>query len=174
MSRVDELSQLILRLQRQDESALEPFIQRTQDRAWRLAYSLLQDRYQCEDVLQDVYLTVYRSIGSLREPAAFHSWFFRIVTNKCKRVLRAQRPTSLDEVEERPAPPVLEEVPAQLEVRAALRSLSETDREVLALREAWSLSYDEIADFLRVPLTTVKSRLFKARQRLLEILGGQR
>lgn len=171
---MSELEDLILRLQRQDESALEPFIARTQDRAWRLAYSLLQDRHQCEDVLQDVYLTVYRSIGSLREPAAFHSWFFRIVTNRCKRVLRARQPASLDEVEETPAPSALEDVPEQLEVRAALRRLPDADREVLALREAWSLSYDEIADFLRVPLSTVKSRLCKARRRLLEILGGQR
>lgn len=165
---------LVARLQNRDESALDPFILHTRPLAYRVAHSLLDDPHRCEDVLQDVYLTVYQKIGQLREPAAFRSWFCRIVINRCRRLLREKVPDSLDELVEGGGGPysceMAERVQDRLQVQEALGSLNDQDRLVLTLREVFEMSYQEIADSLEIPLGTVRSRLAKARLRLLTAL----
>lgn len=171
------LEGLVLRLQKGDSAALEELIRATQKLGYRLAYSLLQDRQLAEDALQDVYLTTYRSISQLREPKAFKGWFCRILSNHCHKI-RKKKPTDfLEDVTVRHQPQQeshAQEVDTRLEVRQAFSQLSETDREVLAMREVLDLSYDEIAETLKVPLSTIKTRLFKARQRLLNFFQGGR
>lgn len=170
------LGELVLRLQDGDDSALEPLIQQTEDMAFRLAFSLTQDRHAAEDILQDVYWTVYKDIKSLRAVAAFRTWFVRIVTNRCKRVLRRQRPDSLQQLAEQgidPAVPGHEtKLAAHMQVHEALDEMSQLDRSVLVLREVLQFSYQEIADSLNVPLGTVKSRISEARRRLLQRWKG--
>ena len=164
------LEGLVIRLQKGDSAALEELIRATQKLGYRLAYGLLQDRQLAEDALQDVYLTIYRSISQLREPKAFKGWFCRILSNQCHKI-RKKKPTDfLEDMTVRQQPQQeshSQEVETRLEVRQAFSQLSESDREVLAMREVLDLSYDEIAETLKVPLSTIKTRLFKARQRLL-------
>lgn len=168
------LAGLVRRLQDGDESALEPFIARTHKAAWRLAVSMLRDPHLAEDCLQDAYLAVCRGVHGLRDPEAAHTWLLRIVTNRCRRLLRQRRPSSLDELAETGLEPAAPDPTARtdtrLGVRSALTRLGHQDREVLALREVMQLTYDEIAATLKVPLGTVRSRLSKARARLAALL----
>lgn len=178
MSRMASLADLVARLQQGDGAALEDLIRATEGLAFQLAWSLLGDRHQCEDVLQDVYLAVHRNIAQLREPAVFKTWFCRIVVNRCRRVLRERRPESLDRLLEVGWTPstgeMAERVQDRLAVGEALAALPEGDREILNLREVLELSYQEIADTLEIPLGTVRSRLSAARLRLMAALrGGQ-
>ena len=86
------LETLVLRLQKGDTAALEELIRQTQKLGYKLAFSLLQDRQLAEDALQDVYLSVYQSLGQLRDTKAFKGWFCRILTNHCHKI-RRKRPT---------------------------------------------------------------------------------
>ena len=171
------LETLVLRLQKGDTAALEELIRQTQKLGYKLAFSLLQDRQLAEDALQDVYLSVYQSLGQLRDAKAFKGWFCRILTNHCHKI-RRKRPTDyLEDLAPAQQPQMgshSENVETRLEVRQAFGKLSDGDREVLAMREVLDLSYDEIASTLKVPLSTIKTRLFKARQRLLDFLTGGR
>jgi len=168
------LPELVERLRLGDGSALEDLIRATEGLAFQLAWSLLGDRHRCEDVLQDVYLSVHSNIAQLREPALFKTWFCRIVVNRCRRVLRERRPESLDVLLEGGWMPstseMAERVQDRLAVGEALATLSEGDREVLNLREVLELSYQEIAETLEIPVGTVRSRLSNARLRLMAAL----
>lgn len=162
---------LVERLQKKDESALDPFITHTRPLAYRVAHSMLGDPHRCEDVLQDVYLTVYQKIGQLREAQAFRGWFCSIVINRCRKVLRERPAASLDELLEAGGGPataeMAERVQDRLQVQDAMARLNDQDRVILTLREVFDMAYQEIADSLEIPLGTVRSRLAKARLRLL-------
>lgn len=163
--------QLLARLRGGDADALEAVIEQTRPKAYRLAYSIVQDHDRCEDVLQDTYCIVLEKHHQLREPAAFGGWFTRILINRARAELR-QRWDFLDdlpEVQTLACPRAgLED---QLALHEALRSLGAADRAILTLREVWELPYQEIAEALSIPLGTVASRIFKARQRLLAHLS---
>lgn len=163
------LQDLVERLRKGDSTALEPLIEATRGMASRLAYSIVHDHYRSEDVLQDVYVTVYQKIGQLREPAAFNAWFTRIIVNRCRSELKRSQDL-LSEDEEETADPRSDSMHTRLEVRDALQELVRADRVVLVLREMLELSYEEIAETLGVPVGTVRSRIFNARQRLLKLI----
>lgn len=154
------LHSLIQRLQERDSGALEPLIEATRGMASRLAYSITQDPYRSEDVLQDVYSTVYQKVGQLGEVSAFKGWFSRIIVNRC----RAELKRSADWLEEP------EEDPPLPEAGDALQELSRPDRVVLVLREVMDLAYEEIAQTLNIPPNTVRSRIFQARRRLEQVM----
>ncbi len=165
------LYSLVARLQKKDESALDPFITHTRPLAFRVAHSMLGDSHRCEDVLQDVYLAVYQKIGQLRDPEAFRGWFCSIVINRCRRLLRERPQDSLEELlETSPGPTtagMAERVSDRLQVQDAMARLNDQDRVILTLREVFDMAYQEIADSLEIPVGTVRSRLAKARLRLL-------
>jgi RNA polymerase sigma-70 factor (ECF subfamily) len=170
------LAGLILRLQQGDQTALEPFIEATQDTAFRIARSVLRDPHLCEDVVQDAYLTVYREIRSLRDVKAFRGWFGRIVANRCRRVGRQLRrdmapPLQADEPQ---AEDVALGVSRRLDLKQALSGMGDADRSVLMLRALLQYSYEEIAHTLQVPMGTVKSRLANARRRLVAVWNRER
>lgn len=167
------LPALAVRLQQNDHSALEPFIHLTRPMAFRLACHMLNDYHAAQDVLQDAYLTVLREVGTLRNPNGVKTWFLRIVSTRCLVALRKRRPASLSDVQ----PAALQDDP-QLELatgrrialRHALQLLSESDRTVILMRDLLDMPYEEIAETLRIPLGTAKSRLFEARRRLIKRL----
>ena len=153
---------LLERLRSGDSAALQTFIENTQPQAYRLAFSLLQNRDQCQDVLQDSYLTVFEKIHQLRDASALKSWFSQIVVNRCRQQMRLR---TWEEIPDAPEPPNC--LAEKLDVQAALAELTTIERTVLTLREVMDLSYQEIAQVLSIPLGTVRSRLANARARLL-------
>lgn len=165
----DPLCEWVRRLQAGDSEALAPLIQHTQSFGWRVAYAILQDRQEVEDALQDAYLAVFQSIGQLQQEKAFYSWFKRILVHRC---LRLKKRTITEELQHEPTAPNTEVEP-RLDVADAFKKLSPGDRTVLGLREILDYSYDEIASSLEVPLSTVKNRIFNARQRLFRFLTGK-
>jgi RNA polymerase sigma-70 factor (ECF subfamily) len=167
----ERLPSLVERLQAGEESALEEVIRETQGACARLAYSILRDSDLSRDALQEAYILVYQRIGQLREPAAFKGWLYRIVTHCCHDLLRRrQRDAAL------PMPgqerDVADAVGQRQDLRSAFAGLSDLDRTAIALREVCSLSYDEMARVLGIPLGTVRSRLAKARKKFIELYRG--
>jgi RNA polymerase sigma-70 factor (ECF subfamily) len=155
-------------------------VEATQQRGLNIAYGILNNSPDAEEVLQEAYLQVYRNINQLKSPLAFHSWFGKIVTHLAFRKLREQgkfKAVPLDEVDyiasDDPDPEVM--ALAKLEQRdlqELLRKLPDEYRAAIVLREWEGYSYQEISEILEIPLGTVKSRIFSARRILLAKLKG--
>jgi RNA polymerase sigma-70 factor (ECF subfamily) len=156
-----------------DEEAFRGLLRRYRGRALFLAAQILRDRTEAEDVVQEAFLRVFRSIGKFRGDASFYSWLYRIVVNLCldrSRRAPARSTVLLDEEQDvsDAASPVEQDersaVETRLQVHALLAQLGDDLRVTLLLREVVGLSYVEIAGQLEVPIGTVRSRLSAARE----------
>lgn len=124
-------------------------------------------RADAEDVLQETYLAAYRQFASLKSPDAFRPWLLAIARNKCRDYFREQ-----GRALELPLDEIAEFVPAQsrfgiveqLAVRDVLQKLDDPEKQILYLYYFRGLPQSEIAQKLGVPLGTVKSRLFRAKE----------
>jgi RNA polymerase sigma factor (sigma-70 family) len=157
--------------------AFGEIVQRFQDLAFGCAYAVLGDFHLAEDAAQEAFVTAWRNLEQLRKPEAFPGWFKRIVLTQCNRLTRGKKldTISLDAIVDVPAPALatdphlaFEQLEQQECVAQAIQGLPEHERMVTALFYISDYSQNEIAAFLEVPVTTVKKRLFNARQRLRE------
>jgi len=170
---VDDLTTLVHRTLRGDALAYGDLVRRFQDMAVGYAYTLLGDFHLAEDAAQEAFVRAYLDLGRLKEPAAFPGWFRRIVFKYCDRIIRRKQGdwVGLDGVEERVMyrddPAVFyEQKEMEDRVAFAIQSLPEHQRLVVNLFYMSAFSHREIADFLQVPVQTVKNRLYASRKRL--------
>lgn len=168
---MNEVEAAVRRLQAGDRLALTPLYHLYAQSAIRTAFLITGHRALAEDAVQESFVQVIRSISSLRDPAAFRPWFYRIVINAAKRLSRRRwlTPTPLAQMGTATAPSpeddlvVAEEVEA---VRLAIADLGDAHREILILRYYADLTEAEIAAALGVAGGTVKSRLHRAKEAL--------
>jgi RNA polymerase sigma factor (sigma-70 family) len=141
---------------------------RYQDAAFAYAYALLQNRSAAEDATQAAFLTAWLHLSALRDRAAFGAWLRTIVRTECTRSVRATRLAVIPLDANTPEPAVDDANARELRLALveAIATLSERDRIAVSLRYVSGLSYEEMADFLAVPVSTVKKRLHDARKRL--------
>lgn len=169
---IDEL-QWVHRCRRGDEAALGLLIGRHRNRLIRTATNLLRDRHEAEDVAQESFLKAFREIARLRDDRAFSGYLYRICVRLCMDRLRLKRaePAECDSVQEHEGGHVENKVV----IEKCLDQLPTELRTTLVLREIEQLSYDEVAEAMRVPIGTVRSRLHTAREKFrklwLEALG---
>ncbi len=165
-------------------AAFGQLVESFRDMACGYAYALLGDFHLAEDAAQEAFVTAYRSLGQLRDPAAFPGWFRRIVWSACGRIRPDERATvaSLDAVgagvlaAADSLPTAAGDEPAQAAeanelrdaVLHAVAQLPPPQREVTTLFYINGYSQKDIAQFLEVPVGTVKNRLHASRGRLKE------
>ncbi len=177
---------LIRSIQAGDHQAFESLVQRYQRQVANLIYLTMGNRDDVDDIAQEVFIRVYRSLPKFKFDASFFSWLYRITMNLCideirKRKIR--RVLSLDYLTEdtleksrkskdhtMASDSVLTEEKRQV-IQSALQRLTPEHREVLVLREYQDLSYNEIAETLGLRLEAVKSRIFRARMELKNFLS---
>lgn len=165
----EELTKQIRRAQSGDHLALDSIVRRFQDRAAAYAYSLLRDRHAAEDAAQDALLQAYRDLPSLSDPAAFPSWLRAIVFKHAHRVMRRRKlPTVALERAPETASPTNGGDDMERMLRQAIGTLTPGERSVVVLHYLGGHSQLEVADFLGVPVTTVRKRMERARTRLKE------
>ncbi len=155
-----------------NDASFAELVQRFQDMAVGYAFSILKDRDLAEDVAQEAFLESYIQLKQLREPAAFPGWFRRIVFKHCDRYLRKQTLVTIPIENEIEDSTIASEdsLETKEQVWAAINSLAEHERTPLVLFYMTGNSQQEIASYLNVPVSTIKKRLFSARQRLRENL----
>lgn len=169
---------LVIRSQDGDRAAMGELVMRWDARLVGLAIGLTGRDDAARDAVQSAWLAAARDIARLNDPTRFPEWICRIVSNKCADfVRRVQRQRGLERGKaanqsvETVNPPVaagdLEEV---RRLRAALAAMAPAQRELLALHYGASLGVASIAEMLRVPVGTVKSRLHAARRELREAM----
>jgi len=161
-----DLVQRCLEGQRDAASGL---VDRYQKRLFNVALRMLYNVQDAEDVTQTVFLNAFLELRTYNPRYKFFSWIYRMTVNESLNMLKRRKPTvTLDDEFDIRAPGAAPDRAAEVQdrVEKALMSLKPDDRAVVVLRHFVSFSYQEIADVLEIPVRTVKSRLFTARDRL--------
>ncbi|MUG45103.1 sigma-70 family RNA polymerase sigma factor [Paenibacillus woosongensis] len=168
--------ELIRAAQTGDRDALITLLREIENQVYRTAYYILNDEQDAHDAAQEALIRIYTKIDTYEEKAQFKTWVQRIVTNICIDKFRRKKPTvSIEEHEivfegkDNVEREVMSGYIAQ-DIRKAIDQLPEHHRSVVVLRYLQDFSYNEIADSLNLPLNTVKSYLFRARQQLQHLL----
>lgn len=184
---------LVERLQSRDPGAVTMLIDTYGSKVYQLALRVSRNHHDAEEILQDVFLTVYRKIDSFRGEAAFSSWIYRITMNSSLSRQRGAQQTlltaSLDELPpgrfnesgtiigpvkdwSRTGEEQLLDSEAREQIDRAIAELPAAYRAVIMLRDVEGLSNEEVASILEVSVPTVKSRLHRARLALREKLAA--
>lgn len=181
--------ELISLLKKGDRAAFNVLIEQYQAKVYNIATGMLSDPEDALDASQEVFINVFKSIGSFKEDSALSTWIYRICANVCKDFLRKRMRrltvVSLDSGDEEDEPLEIaddtkspEQLSQQSElqrlVRETMDSLSPEYKEVLLLCDIEGLSYEEIAQVLKCPIGTVRSRLNRARQALRKKISEKR
>ena len=144
-------------------------VDRYQKRLFNVALRMLGNVQDAEDVTQTVFLNAFLKLRNYNPRYRFFSWIYRITVNESLNMLERRKPTvTLEDEPDVRAPGAAPDRAAEVQdsVGKALMSLKPDDRAVVVLRHFVSFSYQEIADVLEIPVRTVKSRLYTARERL--------
>lgn len=173
------------------ESAYEELLARFQQPVYTLALRLLEDPNEAGDVVQEVFLKIFRNVGSFRGQSTLKTWIYRITVNEAHNTRRwcfrhKRREVELEPVSDENRPLrdcVVDRSQSPFEavcdrerramLEAALSRLSPIFREAVVLRDILDLSYDEIAQALNVSMGTVKSRILRGREALRVELAGR-
>jgi RNA polymerase sigma-70 factor (ECF subfamily) len=144
-------------------------VDRYQQRLFNVALRMLDNVQDAEDVTQTVFLNAFLELRTYDPRYKFFSWIYRMTVNESLNTLKRRKPTvTLEDALDIRAPGATPDRAAETEDRVgkALMSLKPDDRAVVVLKHFVSFSYQEIADVLEIPVRTVKSRLYEARERL--------
>ena len=164
---------LIAKTKRGKVEAYNVLVSRWDKRVFNYLLRLVGDREDAMDLSQDVFLKAYQSLNRLEDPARFGPWLFRIAHNEAFSLLRKRRP----EVDLETLPPVggarprLEPLELSLAVERALSRLSDDQREAVVLKIYQGFKFEEMAEVLGCPASTVKSRLYSALDLLKQTLA---
>ena len=170
-----ELNQIVDKARAGDGDAYAGLVRRFQDMAVGYSFSILGDFALAEDAAQEAFLNAYHLLPQLREAAAFPTWFRRIVFKQCDRLVRRKSvfTVRLEWADHLPAGEVdpvvrFEQQEIQGKVQQAIAGLPLPEREAITLFYISHYSQKEIAAFLELPVSTIKSRLHTGRKRLKE------
>ncbi|AOZ91758.1 RNA polymerase sigma factor [Paenibacillus crassostreae] len=167
---------LIRAAQSGDRDALITLLRDIEQHVYRTAYYILNNEQDALDAAQEALIRIYTRIDSYEEKAQFKTWVQRIVTNICIDKFRRNKPTvSIDEhdfvfQDKQDVEHVVLTSYMADDIREAINKLPEHHKSVVVLRYLQDFSYSEIAESLDLPLNTVKSYLFRARQQLQSLL----
>lgn len=161
--RAVEDTDLISRVCRGDVEAYNLLVSRWEKRVFNYILRLTANQEDALDLSQDVFLKAYQNIRKLDDPARFGPWLYRIAHNEAYSLFRKRRPETVLEdldADRNPAPGF--SVDLSLAVAAALDRLNPEQREAVVLKVYEGFKFDEMAEILGCPVSTVKSRLYTA------------
>lgn len=168
------------------EQAFNILVSRFKDRLHNFLYRYTHDHQDCEDLVQETFLRVYRSRHSYERIAKFSTWMYTIALNLAKSLYKKKKRMTTVTIHKDESDP--DDRPMKLEdsgilqddslhekmcmnhLEKALNQLSDDFKEVVVLRDIQQLAYDEIADITDLPMGTVKSRINRGRAQLQDIL----
>lgn len=162
-----------------EHAVLEDLMQQYGSELKRIAFLYVQDQAECEDIIQEVFISAFKNLSGFRHEASYKTWLIRMTINKCKDYHRLW---SIRNLIYKPAVKLLkgsssaeEELIGEedaKEVAAQIAALPGKYKEVLILYYYQEMTMQEIADVLEIKLNTVKSRLLRGKQALQAKLEG--
>lgn len=181
--------ELVQKCRKGDMNAFDALVTQYQSKVTNMCYGMLSHQEDAYDAAQEVFLKIYKYIGSFKGQSSLSTWIYKITVNVCNDMLRKRsRATvvslSQEDDEDKPMRELTDDGPAPheqiqreetcREVRAAIAQLKDEYRQVILLCDIEGLSYEEAAEAVGRPVGTVKSRLNRARKALREILSEKR
>lgn len=170
----------VLRAQSGDREALNDLLKAVQEPLYRYIFSLVRQQPLAEDILQEVFIRIYRKLGWLRQPEMFRAWAYKVTSRETFRHLKRERRWSEQVRDENalkavPAPLPREEFEPELveHLPRLVANISPASRAVIVLYYLHEMSLDEVAAVLEIPMGTVKSRLAYGLKNLRQQLGKQ-
>ncbi len=176
----------LARLKRRDEQAFGEMVRLHGDRVFNLVLRMVGGRAEAEDIAQEVFVTVWKSIDTFRGESKLSTWLLRIAANHAKNRIKylARRATDkegldgvsaagLADSRRRGPDALLEAAQTDSLMQAAIAALDDDHRLLVVLRDIEGLSYEEICSITGLPDGTVKSRLHRARTALREHVEGK-
>jgi RNA polymerase sigma-70 factor (ECF subfamily) len=165
---------LVERCRSGDEAAFQELVDRYKDLVFALIARTVQDRSRAEDLAQDVFLRVHRGLPYFRGEARLSTWIYRIVANACAQDGRPVGSVSLDDERTRVKPGAADRRFGDLELRdrleKAIARLPANYRFLIAAHYLEGVRYEDLADALQLPLGTVKTQIYRAKQQLRRLL----
>lgn len=174
---------LVEQARRGNQASFAELVRRHQDGVYSLCYRLMGDAAEAEDLAQEAFMRLYRSLTKFRAGALLWPWLRKLTTNICLDALRKRKPAAmpLEDMGQdgwEPRVGAADELPedaylgheARMDVQKALLRLPPDYRAALVLRYLEDLSYQEVAEAIGVPLSTVETRLFRAKRMLGQLL----
>jgi len=162
-----------------DEQAYGVLVKRYYNRLFNFVRSMVRNEELAEDITQESLVKAYFSLKKLQNPGSFKSWLFRIANNNTLDWLRRKRLPQIDVdeqlresyVDKRSSPEdsVMDDA-RNAHIHAALDQLKPDQKAILVMCDLQGLSYQEIAEALKIPFGTVQSRIFYARRKLKDYL----
>jgi len=177
----DNEAEVISRCQQGDQDALKEIFDRYHRKVYRVAYGVVRQREDALDIVQEVFIKLFRSIKNFKGKSHFYTYLYRMVMNtaidhtrKTKRIpsstINEDEGFQLsDDAEKRPDR-ILAHKELEERVKAAMEKLSPDQKAVLIFREVEGLSYQEIAEAMGCSIGTVMSRLHYGREKMQEML----
>ena len=169
---------VLRRAQRGDEAAFEVIVRSYRASVYTYVARVVGDRALAEDLTQEIFFRVYQGLPRFGHHSKFTTWLFQVTKNRVLDELRARerRPQAVANVDDYPFEAL--ELPADQgeTIDAVWRAVHELNSDLkmsVLLRDIVGLSYNEIADSLEIPLSTVKWRIFKAREDVAVALGRE-
>ncbi len=163
---------LILRARRKDVDAYNLLVSRWEKRIFNYLLRLVGNREDAMDLSQDVFLKAYQNLQKLEDASRFAPWLFRIAHNEAYSLLR--KPKTEQQTGERGERAVWGQMlplETSLAVERALAKLTEDQREAVLLKVYQGFKFEEIAEVLDTPVSTIKSRVYTALELLKESLA---
>lgn len=180
--------EIIDRIKKGDKNSFEQLIDMYQKKVYNIAYGILGCKEDAGDATQEAFLKVYRAIDGFNAQANFYTWLYRIASNVCMDMLRKRKrerfvffglsyknengdeqDMQIEDTALKPDEQLIKEEQKQV-ILKAIASLKDDYRIIVVLRDINGLSYDEIAEVLKLSPGTVKSRLNRARSALKDRL----
>ncbi len=162
---------LIAKARRGNVEAYNLLVSRWEKRIYNYLLRLVRDREDALDLSQDVFLKAYQSLGKLEDPGRFAPWLFRIAHNEAYSLLRRPRPDDVEMGFEPGPAETAFPIELTLAVQSALTRLNDDQREAVLLKMYQGFKFEEMAEILSCPVSTVKSRLYTALDLLKETLA---
>jgi RNA polymerase sigma-70 factor (ECF subfamily) len=166
--------ELVAAFQAGDIAAFDVLVGRWDRKIQGVIFRLVGSHEEARDVSQETFLKAYRALGTFKKEARFSSWLYQIAVNATRDRMRRRRrrnDLSLEDVDESAESALRDGSPSAFDlvesgdlsrlVAAAMADLPDEQREVLILKEYQGLTFPEIAETLAVPLSTVKTRLYR-------------
>jgi RNA polymerase sigma-70 factor, ECF subfamily len=167
---------LVKHAQKGDAAAFESLYNQHLKRVYNIAWRMMGNGTDAEDIAQEVMLKAWRALPAFKLDSAFGTWLYRITINACSDELRRRKAklVSMDEMQSNGHELETEGFEEQSDtggsIAGAILKLGEEYRVALILRDVEGYAYDEIAEILRCPIGTVRSRINRAREQMRNIL----
>lgn len=160
-----------------DKEALLKLIMYKKDDYYKLAYIYMKNEEDALDVLEDMVLILYENIYNLKNNEAFFSWSKTILVNCCKKNLkRNKKIISLENVTEdirEENDDIIHNSNVKIDLDERISKLNNKHQEVIKLRYFLDMDYESISKIVKVPIGTVKSRIYNGLKKLRESFGGE-